>query len=159
MGEGAVGVERSHPSARPVVRNGQARSCRIKSRRSPRPAELAVVRSPRANSRFDPAGTPNIASVELAMVFAAALLLAAGSRLAVAIYRRRVGHGPDPTSAADNFRSNLPPEESNSRQKSDENDQRPRGENVEAEERRQVEVRITWRSEQGLWATETLQTG
>jgi hypothetical protein len=34
---------------------------------------------------------PNIDSVALAMVFAAALLLAAGSRLAVAIYRRRVG--------------------------------------------------------------------
>lgn len=46
-----------------------------------------------------------------------------------------------------------------SRQESEEMDQIPRGVHLEDEERRQVEVRITWRSKQGRWSTATLHTG
>jgi len=70
----------------------------------------------------------------------------------------RVENGPDPTRAEEN-KPIMPPEESRAFQEFRERFWRPYEDSIAAEERRQVAVRIAWRSEHGRWSSKTLHTG
>jgi hypothetical protein len=75
------------------------------------------------------------------------------------VLEHRAAYGPDPTRAEKEFKPDMPPEGSRFREEFQERYWRPYEQSIAREERNQVTVRITWRSEQGRWSTETLTTG